>query len=82
MGKGSETGTTGKKTVCSLLVGCILHLCYKAAHHGPPAALAGLGQMLSDPKRPITDLWTEMVSFPHIHGANHPVVGASARDIT
>jgi type IV secretion system protein VirD4 len=37
--------------------------------------------MLSDPKRPINDLWTEMLSFPHIHGANHPVVGASARDM-
>jgi type IV secretion system protein VirD4 len=37
--------------------------------------------MLCDPKRPINDLWTEVLSFPHIHGANHPVVGALARDM-
>ena len=70
-----------QKTAYSLLVGCILHLCYKSRHDGSPATLAALGQMLSDPKRPINDLWTEMLSFPHIHGANHPVVGASARDM-
>ena len=37
--------------------------------------------MLSDPKRRINELWIEMLSFPHINGANHPVVGASARDM-
>ena len=70
-----------QKTAYSLLVGCILHLCYKSRHDGSPATLAALGHMLSDPKRPINDLWTEMLSFPHINGANHPVVGASARDM-
>jgi len=70
-----------QKTAYSLLVGCILHLCYKSRYDGSPANLAALGQMLSYPKRPINDLWAEMLSFPHIHGANHPVVGASARDM-
>ena len=70
-----------QKTAYSLLVGCILHLCHKSRHDGSPATLAALGHMLSDPKRPINDLWTEMLSFPHINGANHPVVGASARDM-
>ena len=70
-----------QKTAYSLLVGCILHLCYKSRYDGSPATLAALDQMLSDPKKPIADLWAEMLSFPHIHGANHPVVGASARDM-
>src|SRR6516225_8365637 len=70
-----------QKTAYSLLVGCILHLCYKSSYDGSPANLAALGQMLSDPKRPVADLWAEMLCFPHINGANHPVVGASARDM-
>ena len=70
-----------QKTAYSLLVGCILHLCYKSRYDGSPANLAALGRMLSDPKRPIADLWAEMLCFPHINGANHPVVGASARDM-
>jgi len=70
-----------QKTAYSLLVGCILHLCYKSRYDGSPATLAALGQMLSDPKRRINELWIEMLSFPHINGANHPVVGASARDM-
>ena len=80
-GKGLRDGDHWQKTAYSLLVGCILHLCYKARHNGPPATLAAMGQMLSDPKRPIGDLWAEMLCFPHINGANHPVVGASARDM-
>jgi type IV secretion system protein VirD4 len=80
-GKGLRDGDHWQKTAYSLLVGCILHLCYKARHNGPPATLAALGQMLSDPKRPIGDLWAQMLCFKHINGANHPVVGASARDM-
>jgi type IV secretion system protein VirD4 len=70
-----------QKTAYSLLVGCTLHLCYRSKYDSSPATLAALGQMLSDPDRPISDLWTEMLTFPHLHGANHPVVGASARDM-
>jgi type IV secretion system protein VirD4 len=80
-GQGLRPGDHWQKTAHSLLVGCILHLCYKSRHDGSPATFAALGQMLSDPKRPITDLWAEMLCFPHINGANHPVVGASARDM-
>ena len=70
-----------QKTAYSLLVGCILHLCYRSRQDGSPATLGALGQMLSDPKRPVSDLWAEMLTFPHIHGGNHPVIGASARDM-
>jgi type IV secretion system protein VirD4 len=70
-----------QKTAYSLLVGCILHLSYRSKQDGSPATLGALGPMLSDPKHPISDLWAEMLIFPHIHGANHPVVGASARDM-
>jgi type IV secretion system protein VirD4 len=80
-GHGLRPDDHWQKTAYSLLVGCILHLCYKSRYDGSPATLAALGQMLSDPKRPIADLWAEMLCFPHINGANHPVVGASARDM-
>jgi type IV secretion system protein VirD4 len=80
-GQGLRPGDHWQKTAHSLLVGCVLHLCYKSRHDGSPATFAALGQMLSDPKRPIADLWAEMLCFPHNNGANHPVVGASARDM-
>ena len=72
---------TGKKppTPCSSVASCISAT--NPRQDGSPATFAALGQMLSDPKRPITDLWAEMLCFPHINGANHPVVGASARDM-
>jgi type IV secretion system protein VirD4 len=37
--------------------------------------------MFADPRRPISDLWAEMLTYGHIHGRNHPVVAASARDM-
>ena len=37
--------------------------------------------MLADPKRPIADLWAEMLTYGHNDGHNHPVVSASARDM-
>jgi type IV secretion system protein VirD4 len=80
-GKGLRPGDHWQKTAHSLLVGCILHLCYKAKEEGVPATFAALDQMLADPRRPIADLWTEMLTFCHIHGRNHPVVSASARDM-
>src|SRR6202035_4841449 len=68
-------------TAYSLLVGCILHMCYKAKVEGSPATFAGLDQMLADSRRPIQDLWAEMLTYHHINGRNHSVVSASARDM-
>jgi len=37
-----------QKTAYSLLVGCILHLCYKAKVEGTPATFGALDRMLAD----------------------------------
>jgi type IV secretion system protein VirD4 len=80
-GKGLRADSHWQKTAYSLLVGCILHLCYKGKVEGTPATFAALDQMLADSSRPIQELWAEMLTFCHINGRNHPVVSASARDM-
>jgi type IV secretion system protein VirD4 len=80
-GKGLRSNSHWQKTAFSLLVGCILHMCYKGQVKGTPATFAALDQMLADSSRPIQDLWAEMLIYPHINGRNHPVVSASARDM-
>ena len=70
-----------QKTAYSLLVGCILHLCYKAKVEGTPATFGALDRMLADTRRPILELWNEMLTYAHINGQNHPVVAASPRDM-
>jgi type IV secretion system protein VirD4 len=80
-GKGLRPGDHFQKTAYSLLVGCILHLCYKGMNEGSHATFAALDQMLADSRRPIQELWNEMLTYPHDRGANHPVVAASARDM-
>jgi type IV secretion system protein VirD4 len=80
-GKGLRSDSHWQKTAYSLLVGCILHMCYKGQVEGTPATFAALDQMLADSSRPIQDLWAEMLIYPHINGRNHSVVSASARDM-
>jgi type IV secretion system protein VirD4 len=80
-GKGLRADSHWQKTAYSLLVGCILHLCYKGKVEGTPATFAALDGMLADSSRPIQELWAEMLTFCHINGRNHPVVSASARDM-
>ena len=80
-GKGLRSDDHWRKTAYSLLVGCILHLCYKGQVEGTPATFGALDQMLADSSRPIQDLWAEMLSYRHVNGRNHPVVSASARDM-
>ena len=70
-----------QKTSQSLLVGCILHLLYKSKQEGAPATLPALDTMLSDPSRPVTELWEEMTAYAHENGENDAVVGAAARDM-
>jgi type IV secretion system protein VirD4 len=79
--RGVERGDHWRKTAYSLLVGCILHLCYKSKLERTPATFAALDAMLADSSRPIDALWDEMLSYVHVNGRNHPVVSASARDM-
>jgi type IV secretion system protein VirD4 len=80
-GRGMDRGDHWQKTAYSLLVGCILHLCYKSRVEGTPATFGELDRMLADSTREIKDLWQEMLSYAHVNGSNHPVVSASARDM-
>jgi type IV secretion system protein VirD4 len=80
-GRGLKSGDHFQKTAYSLLVGCILHLCYKGRVEGTPATFGALDRMLADTRRPILELWNEMLTYGHINGQNHPVVAASARDM-
>lgn len=70
-----------QKTSQALLVGCMLHLLYKARNEGTPATLNTLDTMLADPTRPIGELWMEMTHYSHFDGQNHPVVGSAGRDM-
>ena len=78
-GKGLESHW--QKTSQALLVGVILHALYKARNDGTPATLPSVDAMLADPNRAIAELWMEMTQYGHVNGENHPVVGASARDM-
>ena len=78
-GKGLESHW--QKTAQALLVGVILHVLYKAKADGTPATLPAVDAMLADPNRDIAKLWREMVTYSHVDGHNHPVVGSAARDM-
>ena len=78
-GKGLESHW--QKTAFALLVGLILHALYKAMTAGPAATLSSIDAMLADPTRDVEDLWTEMITYKHLGGSNHPAVGAAARDM-
>ena len=70
-----------QKTAQSLLVGTILHLLYKSAHEGKIATLPALDAMLSDPSRPIKELWKEMIRYKLDGHAPHPAVAAVGQDM-
>ncbi|ATH80275.1 type IV secretory system conjugative DNA transfer family protein [Pseudomonas sp. KHPS1] len=70
-----------QKTSQAMLVGCILHLCYRSLDEGGVASLPALDAMLADPSRPIDELWQEMTHYGHLNGENHPLVGSAARDM-
>lgn len=70
-----------QKTAFALLVGLILHALYKAMTTGSTATLSAIDAMLADPTRDIGDLWTEMITYKHMGGSNHPAVGSAARDM-
>ena len=78
-GKGLENHW--QKTSQALLVGVILHLLYLRKINGGEASLPSLDQMLSDPKRPVSKLWEEMTTYPHLKDKPHPVIAAAGKDM-
>lgn len=78
-GKGLESHWA--KTSFALLVGVILHALYVAKQNGGYATLPKIDEMLADPEKDISELWTEMTTFAHVNGAVHPAVGSAARDM-
>jgi hypothetical protein len=51
-GKGLGANDHSQKTAYLLLVGCILHLCYKGQLEGSPATFGAFDQILADSSRP------------------------------
>ncbi len=70
-----------QKTAQSLIVGTMLHLLYKSHNEGKIATLPALDAMLSDPAKPVVELWKEMTTYKHHNGAPHPTVAAAGRDM-
>ncbi|WP_292532920.1 conjugal transfer protein TraG [Methylocystis sp.] len=67
-----------EKTSHSLLVGAILHVLYAEADK----TLAGVANLLSDPKRPIETTLKAMMTTKHLGaGGPHPVVASTAREL-
>jgi type IV secretion system protein VirD4 len=76
-----------QKTCFSLLSGLIAHSIYKSKLDGTVANLPMVDAMLSSPNRSIGELWTEMVSYPHIvdedtgECSHHPLAAAAGQDM-
>jgi type IV secretion system protein VirD4 len=66
-----------EKTSHSLLVGAILHVLYAETDK----TLAGVGNFLSDPRRPIMTTLQVMMHTPHLGDRPHPVVASAAREV-
>ena len=67
-----------EKTSHSLLVGAILHVLYAETDK----TLAGVANLLSDPKRPIETTLKAMMTTKHLGAAGpHPVVASTAREL-
>jgi len=67
-----------EKTSHSLLVGAILHVLYAK----PDKTLAGVANLLSDPKRPIEKTLRAMMTTPHLGEKRvHPVVASAGREL-
>jgi Type IV secretory system Conjugative DNA transfer len=67
-----------EKTSHLLLVGAILHVLYAE----PDKTLAGVGNFLSDPRRPIETTLRAIMTSPHLGERGvHPVVASSAREL-
>lgn len=69
------------KTAFALLTGVILHALYKAKDEGGIATLPSVDRMLSDPEKPVGDLWVEMATYPHANGWPLPVISSAGQDM-
>lgn len=75
------------KTSHALLVGVILHQMYKARGEGRTTSLYDIAFALSDPERPIGQLWDEMIENKHdeagMYGTTkvHPAIAGAGRDM-
>jgi type IV secretion system protein VirD4 len=78
-GKGLENHWS--KTAFALLTGVIHHALYLEHHGGPTATLPQIDRLLSDPTRPVADLWKEMTEFPHAAGRPLEAIVQAARDM-
>jgi type IV secretion system protein VirD4 len=83
------TGTSEHflQTARMLVTGCLLHFLYKAQASGRMGTLYDVAFALSDPARPIKDLYEEMLNNqyapPGLYGdtKTHPHIAAAARDM-
>ena len=83
------TGTSAhfQQTARMFLTGCLLHFLYKKQGADQQATLYDVAFALSDPSRPIDELYQEMLNNqfapPGLYGAGetHPHIAASARDM-
>lgn len=78
-GKGLENHW--QKTAFALLTGVIHHALYLEHQGGPTATLPQIDRLLSDPARPVADLWKEMTEFPHVAGRPLETIVQAARDM-
>ncbi|MBO1272877.1 type IV secretory system conjugative DNA transfer family protein [Shewanella sp. 4t3-1-2LB] len=70
-----------QKTAFSLMCGLVVHVIYKSLAEGKTATLPAIDAILSEPNRDISKLWIEMVTYPHVDGAPHPLASAAGQDM-
>jgi len=75
------------KTSHAFLTGAILHVLYRAKATGGVGALPQVALALSDPARPVAELYREMLDNTWaggtgVGGQTHPTIAAAARDMT
>ena len=69
------------KTSHAFLTGAVLHVLYKQKKTGVTAALPDIAFALSDPSRPIEELYLDMLGNEHLDGKVHPTIASAARDM-
>jgi type IV secretion system protein VirD4 len=70
------------KTSHAFLTGAILHVLYRARATGSVGALPQVALALSDPARPVGDLYRDMLDNKWAAGETHPTIATAARDMT
>lgn len=78
-GKGLESHW--QKTAQALLVGVLLHAVYKRLLLGTKATLHTVDLMLTDPTRPVKELWKEMSTYKHTADGPLDIIAQAARDM-